>query len=88
MFVFSKAFLASFIFAQICSAAPAFPEAEGFGVYSVGGRGGEVHLVTNVDNSGSGSLRECIQASGPRICVFRTGGTITLDSTLTVDNHL
>ena len=42
--------------------------------------------VTNVDDSGPGSLRACVAASGPRTCVFRTGGTITLLSSLTVAN--
>jgi hypothetical protein len=52
----------------------------------VGGRGGTVYLVTNTADSGAGSLRACIDASGPRICVFRTGGTIAVLSSLTVAN--
>src|SRR5687768_13088332 len=57
-------------------ALPAFPGAEGFGTTTVGGRGGRVLEVTNLDDSGAGSLRAAVEASGPRIVVFRTGGTI------------
>ncbi|WFU51037.1 pectate lyase [Sinorhizobium terangae] len=56
----------------------AFPTAEGFGAGSLGGRGGKVIYVVNTKESGPGSLRDCIEASGPRICIFRTGGTIVL----------
>ncbi len=56
----------------------AFPSAEGFGAAAVGGRGGKVIYVTNINESGKGSLRACVEASGPRTCIFRTSGTITL----------
>lgn len=68
------------------SSIPAFPGAEGFGAQSIGGRGGKVFEVTNLNNSGSGSLRACVEASGPRTCVFRTGGTIELSSKLIINN--
>jgi pectate lyase len=56
----------------------AFPTAEGFGAAARGGRGGAVIMVTNVEEAGEGSLRACIEAEGPRTCIFRTSGTITL----------
>jgi len=55
----------------------AFPTAEGYGKYSVGGRGGKVCEVTTLKSSGSGSLGEALGASGPRTVVFRVSGTIT-----------
>ncbi|MVZ98239.1 hypothetical protein EUU23_11090 [Sphingorhabdus sp. IMCC26285] len=58
----------------------AFPTAEGFGAASVGGRGGRVIQVTTLADSGAGSLRECMMATGPRTCVFRVAGTIELMS--------
>jgi pectate lyase len=65
---------------------PAFPTAEGFGRCAKGGRGGQVIEVTNLNDAGPGSLRACLEASGPRTCVFRTGGTIPLASNLKVIN--
>ena len=65
---------------------PAFPGAEGFGASSQGGRGGRVIEVTNLKNSGPGSLRAAIEAKGPRIVVFRRGGTIELLESLEIEN--
>ncbi len=63
---------------------PAFPGAEGFGAESVGGRGGKVLFVTNLNDSGPGSLRTAVEADGPRTVIFRVSGTIALKSTLAV----
>lgn len=57
---------------------PAFPGAEGFGANAEGGRGGAIIEVTNLNDNGAGSFRAALNASGPRIVVFRTGGTIEL----------
>lgn len=56
----------------------AFPTAEGFGAAAKGGRGGRVIFVDTLADSGRGSLRACIEASGPRTCIFRRSGLITL----------
>lgn len=66
------------------AAAASFPGAEGYGADATGGRGGIVMQVTSLADSGSGTLRACVQASGPRTCVFRVGGTIRLTSPLKV----
>lgn len=54
----------------------AFPGAVGHGRYASGGRGGAIIAVTSLADSGPGTLRACIDASGPRTCVFRVSGVI------------
>ena len=80
-------FLLSFLgFHSSALALTAFPGAEGFGAETVGGRRGKVYEVTNLKDSGTGSFRAAIEASGPRIVVFRTGGIIKLNANLVIKN--
>ncbi|KAK6353812.1 hypothetical protein TWF730_008236 [Orbilia blumenaviensis] len=64
-------------------AIPAFPGAEGFGKEATGGRAGTHYLVTNLNDSGAGSLRDAV-SKPDRIVSFAVGGTINIDARIVV----
>lgn len=65
---------------------PAFPGAWGAGMFTTGGRGGKVIIVENLNDRGPGSLRAALEATGPRIVLFRVAGTIKISDDLNI-NH-
>ncbi|MEI6945596.1 pectate lyase [Paraflavisolibacter sp. H34] len=77
----------------VWSQTPAFPGAEGGGMYTTGGRGGPVYYITRLDDKSEGnpatregSLRWCLEQAGKRIILFKVSGTIWLDRPLRIHN--
>ncbi|WP_207534764.1 LamG-like jellyroll fold domain-containing protein [Desertivirga arenae] len=65
---------------------PAFPGALGFGRFAKGARAAasrEVYIVTNLNDSGTGSFRDAVSKPG-RVVVFAVGGIVNLLSDVVV----
>ena len=65
----------------------AFPEALGFGANVIGGRGGTVYHVTNLNDDGAGSFRDAV-SQGNRIVVFDVGGIINIKTAVSIKSDI
>ena len=69
------------------ASAIAFPGAEGFGRNAIGGRNGKVYVVSNLNDTGIGSLRDAVSQPN-RIVVFSTGGLIKITERIVVSQRI
>ncbi|MEL6192122.1 MAG: DUF5060 domain-containing protein [Bacteroidota bacterium] len=65
---------------------PVIPNSSGFGITTPAGRGGIIYRVYSLEDTGIGTLRECVEAVGPRVCLFETSGVIQLAGELKISN--
>ena len=84
--VLSTLAVAGFGSVAASAAVPIIPGANGFGTTTAAGRGGQVYRVTSLAESGTGTLKACIDQKGPRVCVFEVSGMIKLTQNLPIRN--
>jgi pectate lyase len=72
----------------VSAQAIAFPGAEGYGKYATGGRGGEVRIVSNLNDDGPGSFRDAAESGKTRMIVFAVSGTIHLEKKLSIKGNV
>ena len=72
--------------ASAAQAVPVIPGAAGYGIDTPAGRGGTVYRVTNLNASGAGSLKACIDGTTARVCVFEVAGYIRITEDLLIRN--